>query len=30
VAGTEMLANAVTKAVGGVKVGEFVEEIGLG
>jgi len=29
-AGTEMLANAFTKALGGVKLGEFVEEIGLG
>jgi hypothetical protein len=30
VAGTEMLANALTKALGGVKLSEFVEEIGLG
>jgi hypothetical protein len=30
VAGTEMLADALTKALGGVKLGEFVEEIGLG
>jgi hypothetical protein len=30
VAGTEMLVYALTKALGGVKVGEFVEEIGLG
>jgi hypothetical protein len=30
VAGTEMLADALTKAFGGVKLGEFVEEIGLG
>jgi len=29
VAGTEMLADALTKALGGVKLGEFVEEIGL-
>jgi hypothetical protein len=29
-AGTEMLADALTKALGGVKLGEFVEEIGLG
>ena len=30
VAGMEMLADALTKALGGVKLGEFVEEIGLG
>jgi hypothetical protein len=30
VAGTEMLVDALTKALGGVKLGEFVEEIGLG
>jgi len=30
VAGTEMLEDALTKALGGVKLGEFVEEIGLG
>ena len=30
VAGTEMLADALTKALGGVKLGEFVVEIGLG
>jgi len=30
VAGTEMLADALTKALGGVKLGEFVEDIGLG
>jgi len=30
VAGKEMLADALTKALGGVKLGEFVEEIGLG
>jgi hypothetical protein len=30
VAGTEMLAVALTKALGGVKLGEFVEGIGLG
>jgi hypothetical protein len=30
VAGTEMLADALTKALLGVKLGEFVEEIGLG
>jgi len=30
VAGTEMLADALTKALGGVKHSEFVEEIGLG
>ena len=29
-AGTEMLADALTKALGGVKLGEFVKEIGLG
>ena len=29
VAGTEMLADALTKALGGVKLSEFVEEIGL-
>jgi len=29
-AATEMLADALTKALGGVKLGEFVEEIGLG
>jgi len=29
-AGTEMLAAALTKDLGGVKLGEFVEEIGLG
>jgi len=29
-AGTEMLGDALTKALGGVKLGEFVEEIGLG
>jgi len=29
VAGTEMLADALTKAVGGVKLGEFVEEVGV-
>jgi hypothetical protein len=27
--GTEMRADALTKALGGVKLGEFVEEIGL-
>jgi len=26
----EMLADALTKGLGGVKLGEFVEEIGLG
>jgi len=30
VAGTEMLADALTKALGGVKLSEFGEEIGLG
>jgi hypothetical protein len=30
VAGMEMLADALTKALGGVKLGEFVKEIGLG
>jgi hypothetical protein len=30
VAGTEMLADALTKALGGVKLGEFVKDIGLG
>jgi hypothetical protein len=30
VAGTEMLADALTKALGGVKLGQFVEGIGLG
>jgi len=30
VAGTEMQADALTKALGGVKLGEFVDEIGLG
>ena len=30
VAGTEMLADALTKPLGGVILGEFVEEIGLG
>jgi len=30
VARTEMLADSLTKALGGVKLGEFVEEIGLG
>jgi hypothetical protein len=30
VAGTEMLVDALTKALRGVKLGEFVEEIGLG
>jgi len=30
VAGTEMLADALTKALGGVKLVEFVEDIGLG
>jgi len=30
VAGTEMLADALTEAIAGVKLGEFVEEIGLG
>jgi hypothetical protein len=30
VAGMEMLADALTKALGGVKLSEFVEEIGLG
>jgi len=30
VAGTEMLADALTKALGGVTLSEFVEEIGLG
>jgi hypothetical protein len=30
VAGTEILADALTKAFGGVKLGEFVEDIGLG
>jgi len=30
VAGTEMLADALTKALWGVKLGEFVEDIGLG
>jgi len=30
VAGTEMLADALTKALGGVTLGECVEEIGLG
>jgi len=29
-AGTEMLADALTKALGVVKLGEFMEEIGLG
>jgi hypothetical protein len=29
-AGQEMLANALTKALGVVKLGEFVEEFGLG
>ena len=29
VAGTEMLADALTKALGGVKLGEFAKEIGL-
>jgi len=29
VAGTEMLVDALNKALGGVKLGEFVEEIGL-
>jgi len=28
--GTEMLADALTKALRGVKLGEFVKEIGLG
>jgi len=30
VGGTEMLADALTKALGGVKLREFVEDIGLG
>jgi hypothetical protein len=30
VAGTEMLADALTKALGGVKLGKFVENIRLG
>jgi len=30
VAGTEILADALTKALGGVKLGEYVEDIGLG
>jgi hypothetical protein len=30
VAGTQMLADALTKALGGVKLGELVEDIGLG
>jgi len=30
VAGMEMLADALTKALGGVELGEFVEGIGLG
>jgi hypothetical protein len=30
VAGMEKLADGLTKALGGVKLGEFVEEIGLG
>jgi len=30
VAGTEMLADALTQALGGVTLGEFVEDIGLG
>jgi len=30
VAGTEILADALTKALGGVKLGEFVKVIGLG
>jgi len=30
VAGTEMLADALTNALGGVKLGEYVEKIGLG
>jgi len=30
VAGTEMLADSLTKALRAVKLGEFVEEIGLG
>ena len=30
VAGTKMVADAPTMALGGVKLGEFVEEIGLG
>jgi hypothetical protein len=29
VPGTEMLADALTKALGGVKLGEFVQEVGL-
>jgi hypothetical protein len=29
-AGTEILADALSKAPGGDKLGEFVEEIGLG
>jgi hypothetical protein len=29
VAGEEMLADALTKALGGVKLGEFVGDIGL-
>ena len=29
-AGTEILVDALTKALGGVKLGEFLEEIGLG
>jgi hypothetical protein len=29
-AGMEMLADALIKALGGVKLSEFVEEIGLG
>ena len=28
-AGTEILADSLTKALGGVKLGEFVEDIGL-
>jgi len=28
-ADTEMLADALTKTLGGVKLGEFVEDIGL-
>jgi len=30
VAGTELLPDALTQALGGLKLGEFVEEIGLG